>query len=231
MISNFLKAFAQLADPRIQKLLWTGVALALVSLALSGVAIAYALLPLIKIGLPWADWIIGLLGGFTVGALMLLLFPATMMIAISLLLDRVCAAVEARHYPNLPPPRQSPLSEQILGALRFAGLAVLLNLLALPLYLFLPGINIPLYLALNGYLLGREFFEQAALRRMPILEAAALRKRFSGRIWLHGAGVAAYALIPILNLTLPIFATAVLLHALESLRPTLPSSTPNRLVT
>ena len=81
---------------------------------------------------------------------------------------------------------------------------------------------------MNGYLLGREFFEQAAVRRMPPVEAAALRKRFGGRVWLHGAGVAAYALIPILNLTLPIVATAALLHALESLRPTLPSSTPSR---
>ena len=231
MISHFLKAFAQLGDPRIQKLLWIGVGLSLATLALSGVAIAYVLLPLIEVGLPWADWILSALGGLTVAALMLVLFPATMILTISLLLDGVCRAVEARHYPNLPPPRQSPLLEQILGALRFAGFAILLNLLALPLYLFLPGINIPLYLALNGYLLGREFFEQAALRRMSLNEATALRKRFKGKIWLHGAGVAAYALIPILNLTLPIFATAVLLHALESLRPTLPSSTPDLRVT
>ena len=230
MIANFLKAFGQLFDPRIQKLLWTGVGLALLTLVLSGVAIAYVLLPLIDVGLPWADWALDLLGGFAVAALMLLLFPATMMITISLLLDGVCAAVEARHYPGLPPPRHSPLSEQIFGALRFAGLAVALNILALPFYLTLPVINIPLYLALNGYLLGREFFEQAALRRMPQAEATALRKRYGRRIWMHGAGVAAYALIPILNLTLPIFATAALLHALESLRPTLPSSTPIRRV-
>lgn len=230
MIANFLKAFGQLTDPKIQKLLWAGVGLALLTLVLSGVGIAYALLPLIHVGLPWADWTLDLLGGAGVAVLMVLLFPATMMISISLLLDGVCAAVEARHYPGLPAPRSSPLSEQILGALQFAGLAVALNLLALPLYLLLPGINIPLYLALNGYLLGREFFEQAAVRRMPPAEAAALRKRFGGRVWLHGAGVAAYALIPFLNLTLPIFATAALLHALESLRPTLPSSTPRKLV-
>lgn len=230
MIANFLKAFGQLTDPKIQKLLWTGVGLALLTLTVTGVGVAYALLPLIQVGLPWADWILHLLGGFGVAVLMVLLFPATMAITISLLLDGVCAAVEARHYPGLPPPRAAPLSEQIFGALRFAGLAVALNLLALPLYLLLPVINIPLYLALNGYLLGREFFEQAAVRRIPPAEAAALRKRYGGRVWLHGAGVAGYAMIPFLNLTLPIVATAALLHALESLRPTLPSSTPNKLV-
>jgi CysZ protein len=229
MIANFIKAFGQLFDIRTQKLLWTGVGLALLTLALSGVAIAYALLPLIEVGLPWADWILDLLGGLAVATLMVLLFPATLMVTISLLLEGVCAAVEARHYPGLPPPRSAPLAEQILGALRLAGLAVGLNLLALPLYLLLPVINIPLYLALNGYLLSREFFEQAALRRMPLADAVALRRRFSGRVWLYGAGLAACAMIPIFNLTLPIIATAVLLHALESLRPTQRSGTPIRL--
>jgi len=162
---------------------------------------------------------------------MALLFPAMMIIAVSLMAEPVARAVEAKHYPGLPAPRAAPISEQILGALRMAGLAVLLNLLALPIYLLLPGINIPLYLALNGYLLGREFFEQAALRRMPPVEADALRRRYASRIWLNGVAVAAVAMVPILNLTLPIVATATLLHALESLRPTLPSSTPNRLVT
>ena len=40
--------------------------------------------------------------------------------------------------------------------LRLTVLTLLLNLLALPVYLLLPGINLFFFLALNGYLLRRE---------------------------------------------------------------------------
>ena len=49
-----------------------------------------------------------------------------------------------------------------------------------------PGANCPVYLALNGYLLGREYFELVAARRLPLGELAQLRRRLRGRLWLAG---------------------------------------------
>ena len=66
-------------------------------------------------------------------------------------------APEARHYPEAAGGR-GPAGPEDPGGLRLGVAAVALNLLALPLYL-VPGLNIPVYLLLNGYLLGREYVE------------------------------------------------------------------------
>ena len=65
--------------------------------------------------------------------------------------------------------------------LRLMGLTILLNLLALPVYLLAPGINVFVFLGLNGYLLGRAYFEVVALRRLDFKAARAVRQRFGGR--------------------------------------------------
>jgi CysZ protein len=45
-------------------------------------------------------------------------------------------------------------------------LSIALNLLALPIYALIPLLNVVLFLGLNGYLFGREYFELIALRRL-----------------------------------------------------------------
>src|SRR5260370_37273313 len=81
--------------------------------------------------------------------------------------------------------------------LRLMGLTLLLNLLALPLYLIFPGINLFLFLVLNGYLLGRGYFEVIALRRLDAAAAKAVRNRFGGRIFVGGGGVAGVFPLPL----------------------------------
>ena len=69
------------------------------------------------------------------------------------------------------PRRQVPLAQTMLGALKLLGVSVLLNLLALPAY-FVPGLNLPVWLALNGYLVGRDYAEMVATRRLAPAAAA-----------------------------------------------------------
>ena len=93
--------------------------------------------------------------------------------------------------------------------MRFAGLSILVNLIALAL-LFAPVVNIVAFLGANGYLLGREYFELAAMRfRMPD-EARAMRRAYGLRIFLAGLIIAGFVAIPILNLCTPLFATALM---------------------
>jgi uncharacterized protein involved in cysteine biosynthesis len=101
--------------------------------------------------------------------------------------------------------------------LRLTGLTLLLNLLALPVYLLAPGINLFLFLALNGYLLGRGYFEVVALRRLDAGEARAVRRRFAGRIFLGGVVIAGLFALPFVNLVAPVIATAFMLHIFEAL--------------
>ena len=122
-----------------------------------------------------------------------LLFPAVVGVALSFFQDAIIDAVERRHYPGLPLPREQPLLEQVWGALTFGALAVALNLLALPFYLlllFLPPFNLLLFYGLNGYLFGREYFEMVAVRRLDPAKLRGLRRSRRGRLLLAGAVIA-----------------------------------------
>ena len=88
---------------------------------------------------------------------------------------------------------------------------IVLNLLALPLYL-LPGPNILIYLALNGYLLGREYFETVAQRRLGGRAVAQARRRVRLRLWVAGVLIALMLAVPLLNLIAPVLATAFMTH-------------------
>ncbi len=101
--------------------------------------------------------------------------------------------------------------------MRLSGLSLALNLLALPLYLLLPGINLFLFLALNGYLLGREYFDVVALRRLDAAAAKAMRNRSGGRVFVGGVLIAGLFALPLINLIAPVVATAFMLHVFEAL--------------
>jgi uncharacterized protein involved in cysteine biosynthesis len=149
------------------------------------------------------------------------LFPAVMATIMAFLLDDIAQAVERRYYPELPAGRQQPLGEAILGNLVFILVTLLLNLLVLPLYLVLiwiPPLNLLLFYLLNGYLLGREYFEMVAVRRLDLKEAKGLRRGNRGRVILAGAVITFLLTIPLVNLVTPIIATAFMLHVFEDLR-------------
>ena len=71
----------------------------------------------------------------------------------------------------------------------------------------------------NGFLLGREYFQLVAVRRMPVAEAAALRRRHAGRLWLAGVLMAVPLSVPVLNLVVPIVEVAVFTHQFHRLAP------------
>jgi uncharacterized protein involved in cysteine biosynthesis len=77
--------------------------------------------------------------------------------------------------------------------LRLMLLSIALNLLALPIYALVPGINLFVFLGLNGYLFGREYFEVVALRRLDIDAARAMRHRYGGRVFLGGVVIGEYS--------------------------------------
>ena len=103
-------------------------------------------------------------------------------------------------------------------ALNFALVSIGLNLLALPIYFLLPVINLLVFYALNGYLLGRASFELVALRRLDESSVRALRRSYQGSIFLSGAMIAFLTTVPLANLAVPVVATAFMVHLFESLR-------------
>jgi uncharacterized protein involved in cysteine biosynthesis len=132
-------------------------------------------------------------------------------------LDDVAAAVEARHYPRLPPVTPPGLRAQAADALRFLGLVVAVNLVALVVYLAVAPLAPFVFWLVNGFLLGREYFQLVALRRLGPAGAAALRRRHFWRIWAAGTAMAVPLSVPLLNLLVPIVGVAVFTHQFHRL--------------
>ena len=139
-----------------------------------------------------------------------LIAPITSLIA-GLYLDDIAAEVEKHHYPGDPPGEELPLLATMAISLKFGLLVIGVNLLVLVL-LLLPGVNLVAFYVANGYLLGREYFELAAFRHLPLEDARRLRKANRGRVFLSGLAIAGLVSIPIVNLLTPLFATAFMVH-------------------
>lgn len=162
----------------------------------------------------WAGWltfIAAILAGIGLAlGLALLIAPVTAIIA-GLFLDDVAEVVERTDYPDDAPGRAVPALRALILSLKFFCVVILGNIVAL-LLLVVPGINIAAFFLVNGYLLGREFFEFAAMRFRPEAEAKALRRRHAGTIFLAGLLIAAFLAIPLVNLLTPLFAAAMMVH-------------------
>ncbi len=154
-----------------------------------------------------AIWFTGF--GMLIGA-GFLIAPLSAIFA-GLFLDDVAREVEATHYPADPPGHEMKLAKSIWLAIKFTILVVMANLLALMLVL-LPGINFIVFFFLNGYLLGREYFQFAAMRFLGEDEARKLRQANEGNIFLGGILIAGFMSIPLLNLITPLFAAAMMVH-------------------
>ncbi|BDA82517.1 cysteine biosynthesis protein [Aureimonas sp. SA4125] len=162
----------------------------------------------------WIDSL-GSLAGWVAGLalavlLAFLIGPISAVIA-SLFLDDVAEVVERESYPAVRPGEAMPFVAGLVMSVKFFGIVILGNLAALFL-LLIPGINLAAFFLVNGYLLGREYFEFAALRYRPEVEAKALRRRHAGTVFLAGLVIAAFLAVPFLNLLTPLFAAAMMVH-------------------
>lgn len=162
----------------------------------------------------WAGWL-GAVAAIAAGiglalALAFLIAPVTAIVA-SFFLDEIAERVERSDFPADPPGRPVPTLAGIVLSLKFFGVVIIGNVLAL-LLLLIPGVNIAAFFVVNGYLLGREFFEFAAMRFRTEGEAKALRRRFGGTVFLAGLVIAAFMAVPLLNLVTPLFACAMMVH-------------------
>lgn len=191
--------------------------LVLAWLALRGVLTGFVF-PWVDAFLPsmpdWTSWFGVLAGvaaslGIAVG-LAFLIAPVTAAIA-GLFLDDVAEVVEAQDYPQDAPGRPVPLLRGIVLSAKFLGVVILANIGAL-LLLLVPGVNIAAFFLINGYLLGREFFEFAAMRFRSETDAKAMRRRHGGTVFLAGIVIAAFMAVPLVNLLTPLFAAAMMVH-------------------
>ena len=231
ILDSFLKALGQLGDGRFQRVLWMGIGLTLGLFVAAFVALRRTIGWLVPdaVTLPWIGEVHWVERALELGAIPVMLLASVFLMVpgasafCGLFLDDVAEAVEDRHYPGLPPAPRIPISTQIWDAIRFFGTVVLVNLLALLIYPFSGPFAPILFWVVNGYLLGREYFTLAAMRRLGPDGARALRSRHSGTIWLAGALMAAPLSVPIVNLLVPVLGAATFTHLFHRLQARAPS--------
>jgi CysZ protein len=217
MIQQALLGLAQLNDPRVRRIVWLSVAITVASLTVL-VLLAWEALNWVTFFEDGTlEWLADLVAGLGATILVILLTPAVVGLASSFFLEGVADAVEARHYPALPPGREQPIAEAVVLALRFTGLVLGVNLLALPLY-FIPPLNLFVFYGLNGYLLSKEYYQLVALRRLDRAGARAVWRRGRGRFFLAGLLIAGLASVPVAGLLTPVVATAFMVHVFETAR-------------
>jgi CysZ protein len=164
----------------------------------------------------WLSWILsivvalGLIAGLTI-----LAAPAVSLVA-GFYLDNIADAVEREIDPLCPRGRPLPLPASLYVGLRFAALSLLVNVAVLALTLF-TGVGFVAFFVLNGYLLGREYFELAAMRYLPFPQAVELRRQRSFDVFIAGMIVAVFVAVPLLNLFTPLFATAFMTRLVKRL--------------
>lgn len=164
----------------------------------------------------WAETTIQWLGGGALVIGSIFLVPPVSSLVAGLYLDDIAGEVERQHFPHDPPGRELPVAKSIGLALRFFFIVAAVNILALFL-LLVPGVNLIAFYIGNGYLLGREYFEMAAMRHIAPAEARALRKANRGTVFLAGLIIAGLASVPILNFLTPLFATGFMVRIFKQL--------------
>lgn len=222
---DFLRAIGQVGDRRFRKVLFLGAGLALA--LLMGV---YALfLGAIQwftpetLTIPFVGEVEGLGALLSWGSLLLMIgLSVFLMVPVAsaftgLFLEDVAAAVEERHYPALPPPPRVPLYEALKDSFNFSALLVAVNILALFLYGFAGPFVPVVFWTVNGFLLGREYFQLVAMRRLGREGARALRRRHPLAIWAAGTLMAAPLSLPLANLFVPVLGVATFTHLFHRL--------------
>lgn len=218
MYEAFVKSLAQLADRRTRGVLWQCVGLALVLYAIVVGTVWWGLSLLTETSWESVNKLIAALGGLIALVGGGLIYPALVTVLVGLFAEPLCRRVEALYYPDKGPGRAQPIGEIILGTIAFAGKTLGLNLLTLLLTFVIPGINIFVFVAINGYLVSVEYFEMVAVRRMTLKQADTLRKQHFVRLWGAGALFASGMAVPFLGVIAPVVAVIFMVHMLESLR-------------
>lgn len=221
MLDDIGKTLGQLDDPRFIRVLLKSVVITLAFFVVLWLAVGLVLGSFEVFESRWLERAVDVLGGLAVVIVTIVIFPGAVSLVLGFFLEDVARAVEERHYPGMAPPREQSVAEAVGTGLRLGAVIVLVNLVLLPLYvvlIFLPPLNLVLFYVVNGYLLGREYFELVAFRRVPPKSARALRRRRRGQVWLAGAAIAFVFTVPLVNLAAPVAATALMVHRFERLR-------------
>lgn len=217
MIKAFLKSLVQLNDPHLRKIIIIAITESASIFIVLWITVGIFLEFTSFSSIVWLEWIINLMGGLATLIITWILFPPVISVVICLHLPNIASAVEARHYPDLKPLTKQPIISSLFITIRYLGVLVLLNFILLIFLIFGPFFPFVFY-SINGYLLGREYFELIALRRLSPDAAKHLYLLNRGKLLLVGVLMSILLTIPFINLLAPVVITSLMVHLFENWR-------------
>ncbi len=226
MLDDAVKALSQMISPPMRSILWRSIGVALVLITVLAIGLQRLLAWFATYGEAWLEallgpgwhtplealsWVVSIAAGLGVVFGGILLMPAITSLVASLFVDEVADHVEREYYPAERPGMALPLMVAIPEGIKTALLTILVYLIVLP-FVFLAGAGFLIFFLATAWLLGRDYFELAAMRFRPPEEAKAMRRDNATTIFAAGLIIAAFVSIPIVNLATPIFGMALMVH-------------------
>jgi CysZ protein len=226
MIEAVFSALTQMFSPPFRTVLLKTIALALLLIVIIAIAFQRLLAWLAFAGENWVEtvlganahtpfvilaWILSVAAtlGIIVGSIFLM--PAVTALVGSFFVDEIALEVEREYYPSEPVGIALPFSRAMLEGGKAALVAIVVYLVALP-SLLIAGLGAVIFFIATAYVLGRVYFELAAMRFHSVTAAKSLRKANQSIVFVAGLFIAAFVSIPIVNLAAPLFAMALMVH-------------------
>ena len=219
------RSWQQMLHPKFRSVFFTAITAAAITLALLLYVLNLYWPETIISGWDWLDdyggglssagfWLVASFGSY-------LLFPGVVTMVMGVLTDKIAGAVEEEYYPNRQGDREVPYGDLVISAAKLTLIMLVVNLVFLIPYVilfFMGGFGFfLLFIAVNGLLLGREYFEMVAIRHMSRREMNQFRKGHSGSLFMGGALIAGMFMVPFLNILAPIIGAAVMTHIFQHL--------------
>ena len=226
MLDAAVKALSQILSPPMRSILWRSIGMALILITVLAIGLQRLLTWFADYGEVWAEgllgpgfhtalhilsWIVSIAAGLGVVLGGIFLMPAITSLVASFFVDDIADHVEREHYPAEQPGTALPAGLAMTEGTKTALLTILVYLIALP-FVFVAGAGFLVFFVATAWLLGREYFELAAMRFRPPAEAKAMRKDNAATVFTAGLIIAAFVSIPIVNLATPLFGTAFMVH-------------------
>ena len=225
MFNAAMMALSQMFTRPFRAILLKSAGLAIAVLIIMGILLQRLLVWLTGTGGAWVEgtlgttahypvevfgWLLAIAVTLGIFAGAIFLMPAVTSLTASFFADEIAEHVELEHYPADPPGKALPVVRAAVEGIKIALLALVVYLCALPFLFF--GIGVIVFFVATAYLLGREYFELAAMRFHPVDEAKALRRAHRSTVFVAGCFIAAFVSIPIVNLATPLFGVAFMVH-------------------
>lgn len=226
MLAAAAKALSQILSPQMRSILWKSIGLALVLITVLAIGMQRLLNWAATSGGVWAEsaigsdyhtminvlsWMLSIVAGLSVVVGAIFLMPAITSLVASVFVDDVAIVVEREHYPAEQAGKALPLGVAMTEGVKTALLTIAVYLIALP-FVFFAGVGFIVFFIATAWLLGREYFELAAMRFRSPAEAKAMRKQHGATVFTAGLFIAAFVSIPIVNLATPLFGMAFMVH-------------------